>query len=94
MPQDRRRPVEREVRHHTKRLVWKPNGSGVSLHDLDVRPPAAEAARHARVELYCDHMTGGARELGGQPARPGAEIEHEILAAYAGVTNELGGQRL
>ena len=67
------------------------DGSGVSLHDLDVRPSAAEAAGHPGVELHCDHATRGARELGGQAARPGAEIEHEILAAYAGVTDELGG---
>lgn len=94
MPEDGRRPVEREVRHHAKRLARKPHGGGVSLHDLDPRPAAAKAVRHPGIELDRDHAARGERELGGQASGARAEIEHEVLGAHGGVADELRGQRL
>jgi hypothetical protein len=47
----------------------------------------------ARVELDRKHAPCGRRELGGQPAAAGTEIEDELVRMDAGVADEIRSER-
>ena len=92
VPQDRGRGGKRQVRDDSKRLAGKLDGRGVGVDHFDVLP-AAQARRQAAIQLDGDHAPSHPRELGGQPAGAGSEIEHKVVAAQPGVANELRGER-
>ena len=94
MPQDRRRPVKREVRDDAERIGWKLDLSRVRADEIDVLPAIAQARGQAPVQLDRDDSSRDARELPRQPPGAGAEVENEVVAADPGVANELRGKRV
>jgi hypothetical protein len=93
MSQDRRRPVERQVRDDAERLPRELDRSGVCAHDLDVLPAVPQPRSQAPVQLDRDDPPRGGRQRLGQPAGAGPEVEYEIVAADPGVANELRSER-
>jgi hypothetical protein len=93
MPEDGRAPVEWEVRNDAERLARKRNGGRIRLDDVNVRPSTAKALHPERVELDRDHVPCSTGELPGKSAATRAEIEHKIIGADSGVTNDLRGKR-
>jgi hypothetical protein len=49
-----------------------------------------QGAHKHRIDLDGDDATGASRELLGESAAPGADLDHEITGADLGIADELG----
>jgi len=94
MAQDRGRAVERQVRHHAKRLARKRNAGRIALNDLHPAAAAAEARNQVRIELDRDDTRPHPHQLHGQPAAARPEIEDKVVRADTGVADDLRRERL
>ena len=65
---------------------------GVGFDDRDAREPAAKIGGAVAVTLDGDDGRAGAHERERDRAVTGADVEHEVAAPDAGVTDELVGE--
>jgi hypothetical protein len=91
-PEQRARDDERWVGDHVERLTGQPQIGGVGLDDGDAGEPTSELCDAIAVALDGDDVGAGAHEWERDRAATGPDVEHDIAAPDASVTNESVGE--
>jgi hypothetical protein len=88
-PEDRRRPMERNVPHDAKRLRRQRHRQRVSCDHVVAH---AEPLRERRIELDRDHAPRALSKRFGEPAVAGAELDDQLVRPYVEAADDVVGE--
>jgi hypothetical protein len=86
------RPVERKVRDDTKLVSGQLDSRCVTDDDVDVLPAPLQSTREHRIDLDGDDPACDPRQLLGDAAASGTDLENELTRPDLGIADELGSE--
>ena len=81
--------MERNVADDAERLRRERHCERIVLDDLEA---VAELRGEPRIDLDCDYAPGASRELGGEPAVAGADLDDQLVRLDVETANDVGGE--